>query len=161
MILSLRKCPDTYRLLSDLNCVFILLFAWQPLLSKHFCFRNILRDDSGHLKVADFGVSKLLKVAKTVKEERPLTCLDTACECGNILLCFFNFIQTIVNFPLGYWLWIFVILYLARLWSSLWTWKIWFRQSLVNIHRHMRSSICLSNKACYKTEYKHIMDCWV
>lgn len=40
---------------------------------------NILRDDSGHLKVADFGVSKLLKVAKTVKEERPLTCLDTAC----------------------------------------------------------------------------------
>ncbi|THU51052.1 hypothetical protein C4D60_Mb06t26950 [Musa balbisiana] len=42
--------------------------------------RNILRDDSGHLKVADFGVSKLLKVAKTVKEERPLTCLDTACR---------------------------------------------------------------------------------
>lgn len=41
---------------------------------------NILRDDSGHLKVADFGVSKLLKVAKTVKEERPLTCLDTACR---------------------------------------------------------------------------------
>nr|ABF72018.1 protein kinase family protein [Musa acuminata] len=41
---------------------------------------NILRDDSGHLKVADFGVSKLLKVAKTVKEERPLTCLDTSCR---------------------------------------------------------------------------------
>ncbi|KAF2290637.1 hypothetical protein GH714_014814 [Hevea brasiliensis] len=34
-------------------------------------------DDSGHLKVADFGVSKLLKVAKTVKEDRP--CQDTSC----------------------------------------------------------------------------------
>ncbi|XP_058095449.1 integrin-linked protein kinase 1-like isoform X1 [Magnolia sinica] len=41
---------------------------------------NILRDDSGHLKVADFGVSKLLKVAKTVKEERPVTCHDTSCR---------------------------------------------------------------------------------
>ncbi|XP_020227654.1 integrin-linked protein kinase 1 [Cajanus cajan] len=39
---------------------------------------NILRDDSGHLKVADFGVSKLLKVAKTVKEDKPVTCLDTS-----------------------------------------------------------------------------------
>ncbi|XP_039016677.1 integrin-linked protein kinase 1-like isoform X2 [Hibiscus syriacus] len=37
---------------------------------------NILRDDSGHLKVADFGVSKLL----TVKEDKPLTCLDTSCR---------------------------------------------------------------------------------
>uniref|UniRef100_A0A7N0RGN2 non-specific serine/threonine protein kinase n=1 Tax=Kalanchoe fedtschenkoi TaxID=63787 RepID=A0A7N0RGN2_KALFE len=34
---------------------------------------NILRDDSGHLKVADFGVSKLLKFAKTVIENRPVT----------------------------------------------------------------------------------------
>ncbi|WOL14651.1 serine/threonine-protein kinase STY17-like [Canna indica] len=41
---------------------------------------NILRDDTGHLKVADFGVSKLLKLADTVKEERPLTCLDTTCR---------------------------------------------------------------------------------
>lgn len=39
--------------------------------------RNILRDDSGHLKVADFGVSKLL----TVKEDRPLTFQETSCEC--------------------------------------------------------------------------------
>lgn len=39
--------------------------------------RNILRDDSGHLKVADFGVSKLL----TVKEDKPLNCLETSCEC--------------------------------------------------------------------------------
>ncbi|KAM0956197.1 hypothetical protein ACFX2A_025001 [Malus domestica] len=38
---------------------------------------NILRDDSGHLKVADFGVSKLLKVANTVKEDRPVTSQDT------------------------------------------------------------------------------------
>ncbi|KAL6524670.1 hypothetical protein OROHE_015952 [Orobanche hederae] len=41
--------------------------------------RNILRDDSGHLNVADFGVSKLLKVANKVKEDRPLTCYDTSC----------------------------------------------------------------------------------
>ncbi|GMN54876.1 hypothetical protein TIFTF001_023999 [Ficus carica] len=39
---------------------------------------NLLRDDSGHLKVADFGVSKLLKVAKTVKEDRPVTSQDTS-----------------------------------------------------------------------------------
>ncbi|XP_073128612.1 serine/threonine-protein kinase 12-like [Henckelia pumila] len=38
---------------------------------------NILRDDSGHLKVADFGVSKLLKVANRVKEVTPLTSQDT------------------------------------------------------------------------------------
>ncbi|KAF5752791.1 Dual specificity protein kinase splA [Tripterygium wilfordii] len=37
---------------------------------------NILRDDSGHLKVADFGVSKLL----TVKEDKPLTCHETSCR---------------------------------------------------------------------------------
>ncbi|XP_055823963.1 integrin-linked protein kinase 1 isoform X2 [Solanum dulcamara] len=37
---------------------------------------NILRDDSGHLKVADFGLSKLMKFTKTVKEDRPLTCQE-------------------------------------------------------------------------------------
>ncbi|XP_073006619.1 serine/threonine-protein kinase 12-like isoform X1 [Typha latifolia] len=41
---------------------------------------NILQDDSGHLKVADFGVSKYLKTAKTVREDRPLSCQDTACR---------------------------------------------------------------------------------
>ncbi|XP_021274230.1 serine/threonine-protein kinase HT1 isoform X1 [Herrania umbratica] len=39
---------------------------------------NILRDDSGHLKVADFGVSKLLKVANMVKEDRPVTSQETS-----------------------------------------------------------------------------------
>ncbi|XP_020880544.1 serine/threonine-protein kinase EDR1 isoform X2 [Arabidopsis lyrata subsp. lyrata] len=39
---------------------------------------NILRDDSGHLKVADFGVSKLLVVKKTVKKDRPATSLDSS-----------------------------------------------------------------------------------
>ncbi|XP_049374179.1 integrin-linked protein kinase 1 isoform X1 [Solanum verrucosum] len=33
---------------------------------------NILRDDSGLLKVADFGLSKLMKFTRTVKEDRPL-----------------------------------------------------------------------------------------
>ncbi|EPS58776.1 hypothetical protein M569_16037, partial [Genlisea aurea] len=41
---------------------------------------NILRDDSGHLKVADFGVSKLLEVADRVKEDKIFTCQDTSCR---------------------------------------------------------------------------------
>ncbi|PIM97344.1 Tyrosine kinase [Handroanthus impetiginosus] len=41
---------------------------------------NILLDDSGHLKVADFGVSKLLKVANRIKEDKPLTYHDTSCR---------------------------------------------------------------------------------
>ncbi|KAG8365580.1 hypothetical protein BUALT_Bualt18G0120200 [Buddleja alternifolia] len=41
---------------------------------------NILMDDSGHLKVADFGVSKLLKVANRVKEDKPLICQDASCR---------------------------------------------------------------------------------
>ncbi|WOK95715.1 serine/threonine-protein kinase TNNI3K-like [Canna indica] len=39
---------------------------------------NILIDDTGHLKVADFGDSKLLKVEKTTS--RPITCLGVACR---------------------------------------------------------------------------------
>ncbi|XP_023533995.1 integrin-linked protein kinase 1 isoform X1 [Cucurbita pepo subsp. pepo] len=41
---------------------------------------NILRDDSMHLKVADFGVSKLLKLSNRVKEDRPVAvaCHDTS-----------------------------------------------------------------------------------
>ncbi|KAM7500597.1 hypothetical protein LguiA_025011 [Lonicera macranthoides] len=41
---------------------------------------NILRDDSGHLKVADFGVSELLKVTNRVKEDRPLIYEETSCR---------------------------------------------------------------------------------
>ncbi|XVF40249.1 hypothetical protein PTKIN_Ptkin01aG0096900 [Pterospermum kingtungense] len=45
-----------------------------PIIHRDLEPSNILRDDSGHLKVADFGVSKLL----TVKEDKPLTCLETS-----------------------------------------------------------------------------------
>ncbi|KAM6549831.1 hypothetical protein CsatB_021507 [Cannabis sativa] len=41
---------------------------------------NLLRDDSGHLKVADFGLSKLLKVANTIKEDKPVTCQNFSCR---------------------------------------------------------------------------------
>ncbi|XP_078428254.1 integrin-linked protein kinase family isoform X2 [Wolffia australiana] len=41
---------------------------------------NILRDDSGHLKVADFGVSKFLKKSTSIREDRPLSCQDTSCR---------------------------------------------------------------------------------
>lgn len=47
--------------------------------------RNILRDDSGHLKVADFGVSKLLVVQKTAKKDRPTTSLDSSCKFSYLL----------------------------------------------------------------------------
>lgn len=40
---------------------------------------NILRDDSGHLKVADFGLSKLVIVAtRTIKEDKPVGCQETS-----------------------------------------------------------------------------------
>ncbi|XP_042068395.1 integrin-linked protein kinase 1-like isoform X1 [Salvia splendens] len=39
---------------------------------------NILRDDSGHLKVADFGLSKLMKVTKTVKEDKHVSWQQTS-----------------------------------------------------------------------------------
>ncbi|XP_057429746.1 integrin-linked protein kinase 1 [Lotus japonicus] len=47
-----------------------------PIIHRDLEPSNILRDNSGHLKVADFGVSKLL----AVKEDRPLTCQDTSCR---------------------------------------------------------------------------------
>ncbi|XP_062160699.1 integrin-linked protein kinase 1 isoform X1 [Alnus glutinosa] len=48
----------------------------EPIIHRDLEPSNILRDDSGHLKVADFGVSKLM----TVKEDRPLTCQETSCR---------------------------------------------------------------------------------
>ncbi|CAN0853626.1 Integrin-linked protein kinase 1 [Linum grandiflorum] len=47
-----------------------------PIIHRDLEPSNILRDDSGHLKVADFGVSKLL----TVKDNKPLTCQETSCR---------------------------------------------------------------------------------
>ncbi|XP_022954497.1 integrin-linked protein kinase 1-like [Cucurbita moschata] len=47
-----------------------------PIIHRDLEPSNILRDDTGSLKVADFGVSKLL----TVKEDKPLTCQDTSCR---------------------------------------------------------------------------------
>ncbi|XP_024992598.1 integrin-linked protein kinase 1-like isoform X2 [Cynara cardunculus var. scolymus] len=39
--------------------------------------RNILRADSGHLKVADFGISELVKVTEKVKKEKLMSYSDT------------------------------------------------------------------------------------
>ncbi|KAL3638279.1 hypothetical protein CASFOL_017650 [Castilleja foliolosa] len=39
---------------------------------------NILRDDSGHLKVADFGLSKMMIVAKTIREDNATSCQQTS-----------------------------------------------------------------------------------
>ncbi|KAL3522587.1 hypothetical protein ACH5RR_015421 [Cinchona calisaya] len=50
----------------------------EAIIHRHLEPSNILRDDSGHLKVADFGVTKLLKVAKSVKEDRPLSYHDVS-----------------------------------------------------------------------------------
>ncbi|KAH9613709.1 hypothetical protein KSS87_002740 [Heliosperma pusillum] len=41
---------------------------------------NILRDDSGHLKVADFGVSKLLKASQGAVENRAVSYSDSLCR---------------------------------------------------------------------------------
>lgn len=51
-----------------------------PVIHRDLEPSNILRDDSGQLKVADFGVSKLLRVAQGVMEDTPLTYEDTACR---------------------------------------------------------------------------------
>ncbi|KAI4370996.1 hypothetical protein MLD38_019277 [Melastoma candidum] len=47
-----------------------------PIIHRDLEPSNILRDDSNHLKVADFGASKLL----TVKQDRPPNCHDTSCR---------------------------------------------------------------------------------
>ncbi|XP_039121575.1 integrin-linked protein kinase 1-like isoform X1 [Dioscorea cayenensis subsp. rotundata] len=52
----------------------------EPIIHRDLEPSNILRDDSGHLKVADFGVSKLLTVVDTVGEDRALMGQDSACR---------------------------------------------------------------------------------
>ncbi|KAF3794522.1 Serine/threonine-protein kinase [Nymphaea thermarum] len=49
---------------------------------------NILRDDSGHLKVADFGLSKILEVTNSVKPEETRTCQETSCKQEIKVICF-------------------------------------------------------------------------
>uniref|UniRef100_A0A7C8YX07 non-specific serine/threonine protein kinase n=1 Tax=Opuntia streptacantha TaxID=393608 RepID=A0A7C8YX07_OPUST len=51
-----------------------------PVIHRDLEPSNILRDDSGQLKVADFGFSKLLRVAQGVMQDTPLTYEDTACR---------------------------------------------------------------------------------
>lgn len=49
----------------------------EPIIHRDLEPSNILRADSGHLKVADFGISELLKVTKTVKQEKLMSYHDT------------------------------------------------------------------------------------
>ncbi|KAK9055944.1 hypothetical protein SSX86_027031 [Deinandra increscens subsp. villosa] len=49
----------------------------EPIIHRDLEPSNILRADSGHLKVADFGISELLKMTKKVKQEKPMAYHDT------------------------------------------------------------------------------------
>ncbi|XP_076924687.1 serine/threonine-protein kinase 12-like isoform X2 [Bidens hawaiensis] len=52
----------------------------EPIIHRDLEPSNILRADSGHLKVADFGISELLKVANKVKQEKLMSYHDTTCK---------------------------------------------------------------------------------
>lgn len=49
----------------------------EPIIHRDLEPSNILRADSGHLKVADFGISELFKVTDNVKQEKLMTYNDT------------------------------------------------------------------------------------
>ncbi|KAI3710096.1 hypothetical protein L2E82_39870 [Cichorium intybus] len=49
----------------------------EPIIHRDLEPSNILRADSGHLKVADFGISELFKVTEKVKQEKLMTYHDT------------------------------------------------------------------------------------
>lgn len=78
-VFAFSQMQITQYSLFNLRIWFFIKFL-KPVTVYNICFdqdfRNILRDDSGHLKVADFGVSKLL----TVKEDKPSTSSDTTRE---------------------------------------------------------------------------------
>ncbi|KAL9992905.1 putative protein kinase TKL-Pl-5 family [Helianthus debilis subsp. tardiflorus] len=59
----------------------------EPIIHRDLEPSNVLRADSGHLKVTDFGISELLKVAnKTAKQEKLLSYHDTTCTLHNSML---------------------------------------------------------------------------
>ncbi|XP_024992597.1 integrin-linked protein kinase 1-like isoform X1 [Cynara cardunculus var. scolymus] len=49
----------------------------EPIIHRDLEPSNILRADSGHLKVADFGISELVKVTEKVKKEKLMSYSDT------------------------------------------------------------------------------------
>ncbi|KAK1420383.1 hypothetical protein QVD17_21930 [Tagetes erecta] len=49
----------------------------EPIIHRDLEPSNILRADSGHLKVADFGISELFKVTKKVNQEKLMSYHDT------------------------------------------------------------------------------------